>query len=92
MSVCPQGKQLTTSGTWHKTRTYHFKRYTTRQCMQCPVKEECSRAKYGKGIQRSEYQELINNNKEDIQNNKDYYRRRQAIVEYPYGTIKRQRT
>jgi len=60
--------------------------------MQCPVKEECSRAKYGKGIQRSEYQELINNNKEDIQNNKDYYRRRQAIVEYPYGTIKRQRT
>lgn len=88
--VCPQGHQLTTPGTWHKTRTYNFKRYTTRQCMQCPVKDQCSKAKYGKGIQRSEYQQLINNNKAAIQKNKDYYRRRQAIVEHPYGTIKRQ--
>ena len=88
--VCPQGHQLSTPGTWHKTRTYNFKRYTTKHCMQCPVKQECSKAKYGKGIQRSEYQELINSNKEGIQNNKNYYRRRQAIVEHPYGTIKRQ--
>jgi hypothetical protein len=48
------------------------------------------KAKYGKGIQRSEYQEYINQNKERIQSNKDYYRKRQAIVEHPYGTIKRQ--
>jgi len=88
--ICPQGNHLNTTGTWHKTRTYNFKRYTTKQCMQCPVKEQCSKAKYGKGIQRSEYQELINKNKERINRNKDYYRRRQAIVEHPYGTIKRQ--
>ncbi len=88
--VCPQGHKLNTPGTWHKTRTYNFKRYTTRKCMQCPVKDQCSKAKYGKGIQRSEYQELINTNKASIQNNKNYYRRRQAIVEHPYGTIKRQ--
>jgi transposase len=88
--VCPQGNKLTTSGTWHKTRTYHFKRYTTRACMSCPVKDQCTKAKYGKGVQRSEYQHYINNNKERIEQNKDYYRRRQAIVEHPYGTIKRQ--
>ncbi len=88
--VCPQGERLNTPGTWHKTRTYHFKRYTTRACMSCPVKEKCSKAKYGKGIQRSEYQHYINNNKERIEQNKEYYRRRQAIVEHPYGTIKRQ--
>jgi len=41
-------------------------------------------------VQRSEYQEYINRNKERIENNKDYYRKRQAIVEHPYGTIKRQ--
>ena len=58
--------------------------------MSCPVKEICSKAKYGKGIQRSEYQQYINNNKERIEQNKDYYRKRQAIVEHPYGTIKRQ--
>ena len=47
-------------------------------------------AKYGKAIQRSEYQEFIDTNKENIEKNLDYYRRRQAIVEHPYGTIKRQ--
>ena len=88
--LCPQGKKLTTPGTWHKTRTYHFKRYTTRACMSCPVKDQCTKAKYGKGVQRSEYQQYIIDNKERIEQNKDYYRRRQAIVEHPYGTIKRQ--
>ena len=88
--VCPQGNKLTTPGTWHKTRTYHFKRYTTSACRSCVVKDQCTKAKYGKGVQRSEYQPYINNNKERIEQNKEYYRRRQAIVEHPYGTIKRQ--
>jgi len=88
--VCPQGKKLTTSGTWHKAKTYKFKRYTTKDCLTCPVKDLCSKAKYGKGIQRSEYQEFVSQNKERIKSNKDYYRKRQAIVEHPYGTIKRQ--
>lgn len=88
--TCPQGNKLTTTGTWHQTRTYKFKRYTTNACIDCPVKDQCSKAKYGKGIQRSEYQEYINKNKERIEQNKNYYRRRQAIVEHPYGTIKRQ--
>ena len=88
--TCPQDKKLITTGTWHKARTYLFKRYTTKDCMDCPVKDQCSKAKYGKGIQRSEYQEYINNNKNRIEQNKNYYRKRQAIVEHPYGTIKRQ--
>lgn len=88
--ICPEGNKLTTLGTWHKTRTYYFKRYTTKACMECPVKDQCTKAKYGKGIQRSEYQQYINNNKKRIEQNQDYYRRRQAIVEHPYGTIKRQ--
>lgn len=88
--LCPQGEKLTTPGTWHKTRTYNFKRYTTRACVSCVVKDECTKAKYGKGIQRSEYQKLINQNKERIEQFQSYYRRRQAIVEHPYGTVKRQ--
>ncbi len=88
--VCPQGNKLTTPGTLHKAKTYYFRRYTTKACMECPVKDQCSKAKYGKGIQRSEYTEYINSNKKRIENHQDYYRRRQAIVEHPYGTIKRQ--
>ena len=88
--TCPQGNTLTTTGTWHQAKTYKFKRYTTRDCLECPVKDKCSKAKYGKGIQRSEYQQYINRNKQKTEQNQDYYRQRQAIVEHPYGTIKRQ--
>lgn len=88
--TCPEGNLLTTTGKWHEAKTYRFKRYTTNLCKKCPVKQDCSKAKYGKAIQRSEYQEYINCNKERIESNKEYYRQRQAIVEHPYGTLKRQ--
>ncbi len=88
--TCPEGNLLTTTGKWHEAKTYRFKRYTTKLCKICSVKHECSKAKQGKAIQRSEYQEYINCNKERIENNKEYYRQRQAIVEHPYGTLKRQ--
>jgi hypothetical protein len=58
--------------------------------MSCPVKDQCTKATYGKGIQRSEFQEYIQHNKEQVDQNKAQYKRRQAIVEHPYGTIKRQ--
>jgi len=88
--LCPEGKQMHTTGKWHQAKTSQFKRYTTKACKSCPVKSECSKAKYGKAIQRSEYQELIEKNKSRIEENKEYYRERQSIVEHPYGTIKRQ--
>lgn len=88
--ICPEGKKLTTTGKWHKAKTYFFKRYTTKACMACMVKEKCTKAAYGKGIQRSEYQELIELNKQRVKEQETYYKRRQAIVEHPYGTIKRQ--
>jgi len=88
--TCPEGHKLTTTGKLHKAKTYLFKRYTTRACLSCVVKEECSKAKYGKAIQRSEYQELIELNKQRVKQNETYYKRRQSIVEHPYGTLKRQ--
>ena len=88
--TCPQGEILTTNGKWHQAETYRFKRYTTPACKTCPVKPECSKAVCGKAIQRSEYQELVDLNKERITQNKELYRKRQQIVEHPYGTIKRQ--
>ena len=88
--VCPQGELLTSTGKLHKSARSNFKRYTTKACLTCSVKNECSKSKYGKAIQRSEHQELIDNNKNQIEKNKEYYRQRQAIVEHPYGTIKRQ--
>ncbi|MFC2116936.1 transposase [Bacteroidota bacterium] len=88
--ICPQNQHLTTTGKRHKAPAYYFKRYATKACKSCSVKEQCSKATYGKGIQRSEYHEYIQHNKEQVEQNKALYKRRQAIVEHPYGTIKRQ--
>ncbi|PKQ60141.1 transposase, partial [Labilibaculum filiforme] len=88
--TCPQNQKLKTNGKWHKARTYLFKRYTTKACANCSVKNQCSKAKCGKAIQRSEHQDLIDKNRQRVNQNQSYYKRRQAIVEHPYGTIKRQ--
>jgi len=88
--ICPQNQHLATTGKRHKAATYYFKRYTTKACTSCPVKDQCTKATYGKGVQRSEYQAYIQHNKEQVDLNKTLYKRRQAIVEHPYGTIKRQ--
>jgi transposase len=88
--ICPQNQLLTSNGRLHRARTYLFKRYTTKACKDCKVKDQCSKAACGKAIQRSEYQNFIEINKQRINQNQSYYKRRQAIVEHPYGTIKRQ--
>ncbi|HSH20450.1 MAG TPA: IS1182 family transposase [Draconibacterium sp.] len=88
--TCPKGELMTTNGRWHQAKTYRFKRYTTTACKTCPAKAECSKAICGKAIQRSEFQEYVDRNKNRIKENKQLYRKRQQIVEHPYGTIKRQ--
>ncbi|MEN8251094.1 MAG: IS1182 family transposase [Bacteroidota bacterium] len=88
--ICPQNQHLTTTGKWHQASAYRFKRYATRACKSCSAKELCSKARYGKGIHRSEFHEYIQINKEQVELNKALYKQRQAIVEHPYGTIKRQ--
>ncbi len=41
-------------------------------------------------IQRSEFQDAVDINDNNIINNPQYYKRRQAICEHPFGSIKRQ--
>ncbi len=43
----------------------------------------------GKIVQRSEYKSYIDSNKEHVTNNQKLYKKRQAIAEHPFGTIKR---
>jgi transposase len=88
--ICPENQHLTTTGTWHKAPAYYFRRYATTACKSCSAKDLCSKARYGKGIHRSEFHQYIQHNKEQVELNKALYKRRQAIVEHPYGTIKRQ--
>ena len=45
--------------------------------------------RHGRAIERSEYEGYVEANAERVKANKEKYRRRQAIVEHPFGTIKR---
>jgi transposase len=95
--LCPRGHVLTTNGKWYK-KTSHTtptmaQRYTTPQCKTCPALKECTsnwkRAR-GRVVERTEFASYIEQNHKNIVAKKDIYKRRQEIVEHPFGTIKRQ--
>ena len=92
--VCPAEKQLITNGRWytkkHGKTTNQMKHYKTKACLTCTFFERCTKNKAGRLIERTEHAEVIEANKQRTELNKEIYRRRQAIVEHPYGIIKRQ--
>jgi len=93
--TCPQGDILRTNGSWYKQFTSSgkiiwFKQYKTRACKSCQARSECTRSKTARLIQRSEFAEYYEANRINTLEKEHLYRRRQAIVEHPYGTIKRQ--
>ncbi len=90
--TCSQGHTLTTNGTWHKSASGSiFQQYKTARCKGCPVREKCTKAKKnGKIVQRRQHAANIEANRQRIENDPATYKKRQAIVEHPYGTIKRQ--
>ena len=67
-----------------------MKHYKTKACLSCKLFERCTKNKSGRFIERSEHMDLIDANKKRIQQNLELYRKRQAIVEHPFGVIKRQ--
>jgi hypothetical protein len=92
--TCPAGKKLTTNGNWYNKASgktiNRVKHYKTTACLSCPLFSRCTVNKKGRLIERSEHMDLIEANKARLQENPDLYRRRQAIVEHPFGVIKRQ--
>ena len=95
--ICPQGNTLRTTGYWHVAKNpngqiaYRFRNYTTPKCKTCEVRPLCTKsAANGKQVRRSEFATNIENNKKRIVGSEKLYKRRQAIVEHPFGTIKRQ--
>ena len=93
--TCPQNKVLSTNGNKYNkgkgASIQKVKHYKTKACKTCLVYDQCTKSKKnGRVIERSEYAEIIEQNKQRTLKNRDVYRRRQAIVEHPYGVIKRQ--
>ncbi len=82
--TCPAGAVLTSLGTWHHKKgeaaetSYRFKTYRTDACKTCPLKQQCTKLPK-RIIQRSEYQDAVDLNDNNIKQNPHYYKRRQCI-------------
>ncbi len=93
--TCPEGKVLRTNGSWYKELTSSgnvilFRQYKTPACKSCQARTECTRSKTARLIHRSEYAQYYEANRRNYEEKEHLYKRRQAIVEHHYGTLKRQ--
>ena len=92
--VCPADELLITNGrSYTKSNgksNIQVKHYKTSACLSCSFLAKCTQNKAGRLIERSEYAAVIGANKARMEENLPLYLRRQAIVEHPYGILKRQ--
>lgn len=100
--TCKNKEQLTTNGTIYEKKGRNgevqsrFRRYSLSfsTCKDCPFADKClsendRETRHGRHIERNIYETARIENKTRVINNRPTYKRRQAIVEHPFGTIKR---
>lgn len=95
---CPKNKVLVRQGKKYKRKDgIPFTRYVAHwtDCKSCPwvdicVSPGCKKASRGRMLNRSIYEDAMDKNDIQVAQRKNEYKRRQAIVEHPFGTIKRQ--
>lgn len=92
--ICPNDKLIPKSHSNHTSyqRVMHLYRISSKVCQACPLKTQCLGEKTRqKQIQRWEHQQLIDNYNAKMKTevSKAIIKRRGAIVEHPFGTIKR---
>ena len=88
---CPNNETLTTNGTIYNKNNHKVKHYKNHNaCKTCTLRSQCTTNKKGRLIERSIYQEVLEENRKRVVSNPDYYRLRQQITEHQFGTLKRQ--
>ena len=94
--TCPAGELMQTNGKWYNKnlkngrKSYQVKHYKTKACNGCQLRSQCTTNKHGRLIERTEFQQYITRNNDRVNQNPDYYRLRQQIIEHQFGTLKRQ--
>jgi transposase len=86
--LCPAGKKLT-----YRFSTNELGRaisyYQASECKSCPLKAKCTRNKGNRRITRAAFEEVQEKMAERVAANPGLMRRRKAIIEHCFGTIKR---
>lgn len=89
--VCPEQAEMTptSKGVKKSPRTsWEFLLYTTRACAGCPVRSQCTSSKTGRTIRRWVHHAVLDRLQARLDENPDIIRKRKALVEHPFGTIK----
>jgi hypothetical protein len=92
--TCPAGAVLKSDGKeYEKTKkgrsAYFVKKYETATCLSCPLRGLCTKSKKKQRvIERSEYQDVVDENNRRVDDNPQVYKTRQQINEHPFGTVK----
>lgn len=88
--ICPAGQALPFSH--HRTDKgkiigRDYRNY--KACKVCEMKDRCTKSKRGRSIYRNIDQDLLDEVDKRTNQNKELFKKRQMIVEHPFGTIKR---
>ena len=86
--ICPGNQELT----YKKQRIKNeklLKIYATKACKECPLRDQCTKNKLGREIQRWEHEELLEDMKIRLEQEPEKYFKRRCLSEHPFGTIKR---
>ncbi|MHB1440801.1 MAG: IS1182 family transposase [Cuniculiplasma sp.] len=87
--TCPQGNIMHFMSKRRNEKKL-FLVYGTGACAQCPVKSRCTTSKNGRRMYRWEHQELLDDHrKKMLLYGSEKMKKRKALVEHPFGTIKR---
>lgn len=96
--VCPNGQLLKSSGKLYQRKgsTARFQSYRASRtdCKTCPLRTECltktsQEKNHARTVTRHEHAAALEANHDNLYNNPGVYQQRQAIVEHPFGTLKR---
>lgn len=90
--ICPANHVLSFSRKSTETRngiSNHYKIYTCSHCSTCPFLDKCTKSVNGRSIKRNINEDKLLELDNQYKSDSSLYKLRKALVEHPFGTIKR---
>lgn len=90
--ICPAGYELTFSRKSTETRngiSSQYKIYSCSHCSSCPFLDKCTKSVNGRSIKRNVKEDMLLEFDKLYKSDSSLYKLRKALVEHPFGTIKR---
>ena len=89
--VCPAGQRLVRDGSdSNKGKLYFNYRSTAAVCRECSLSGRClAKRESSRRVRRWEHADVIDRHRQKMRTSAQLMRRRGALVEHPFGTIKR---